>query len=226
MLPVIETIQRGEVPKLRMLSVEFNAIQMSQARIMGVSEEWIRRVAEDNSADLHVNSKGDGPGMDVQDMLDVTVELQTVMKARHATSGIAGTFILHPTGAAIVKKVTEMLAGALGGYYSLARAAYAQRDRRQVEPGYPAAIVPESGCVRMKRPLCKAMETVAGRAFLAEGDNRQRRCDRIPVNEPLVHSRLRQASDHCGQHDVPPCLLGSRHWMHVEVERAGKTVSD
>lgn len=50
LLPVIETIQRGEVPKLRMLSVEFNAIQMSQARIMGVSEEWIRRVAEDNSA--------------------------------------------------------------------------------------------------------------------------------------------------------------------------------
>jgi len=33
-----------------MLSVEFNAIQMSQARIMGVSEEWIKKVAEDNSS--------------------------------------------------------------------------------------------------------------------------------------------------------------------------------
>jgi S1-C subfamily serine protease len=50
LLPVIEQIQKDIVPKLRMLSVEFNAIQMSQARIMGVSEEWIRKVAEDNSA--------------------------------------------------------------------------------------------------------------------------------------------------------------------------------
>lgn len=50
LLPVIKKIQEGIEPKLRMLSVEFNAIQMSQARIMGVSEEWIRKVAEDNSA--------------------------------------------------------------------------------------------------------------------------------------------------------------------------------
>jgi pro-apoptotic serine protease NMA111 len=50
LLPIIEQIQKGVVPKLRMLSVEFNAIQMSQARIMGVSEDWIRRVALDNSA--------------------------------------------------------------------------------------------------------------------------------------------------------------------------------
>jgi S1-C subfamily serine protease len=50
LLPVIKQIQRGEHPKLRMLSVEFNAIQMSQARIMGVSEEWIKKVAEDNSS--------------------------------------------------------------------------------------------------------------------------------------------------------------------------------
>ncbi|RKF77921.1 Pro-apoptotic serine protease NMA111 [Golovinomyces cichoracearum] len=48
LLPVISKIQEGERPHLRMLSVEFNAIQMSQARIMGVSEEWIKRVAEDN----------------------------------------------------------------------------------------------------------------------------------------------------------------------------------
>ena len=33
-----------------MLSVEFNAIQMSQARIMGVSEEWIKKVSDDNSS--------------------------------------------------------------------------------------------------------------------------------------------------------------------------------
>jgi len=50
LLPVIKQIQRGEQPKLRMLSVEFNAIQMSQARIMGVSEEWIKKVSDDNSS--------------------------------------------------------------------------------------------------------------------------------------------------------------------------------
>lgn len=50
LLPVIKQIQDGITPRLRMLSVEFNAIQMSQARIMGVSEEWIKKVALDNSA--------------------------------------------------------------------------------------------------------------------------------------------------------------------------------
>jgi S1-C subfamily serine protease len=49
LLPVIEKIQNGITPKLRMLSVEFSAIQMSQARIMGVSEEWIEKVAQDNA---------------------------------------------------------------------------------------------------------------------------------------------------------------------------------
>ncbi|KAB8301344.1 hypothetical protein EYC80_003225 [Monilinia laxa] len=48
LLPVIKKIQSGESPKLRMLSVEFNTIQMAQARVMGVSEEWIHKVAEDN----------------------------------------------------------------------------------------------------------------------------------------------------------------------------------
>jgi pro-apoptotic serine protease NMA111 len=50
LLPVIKKIQNGITPRLRILDVEFNAIQMSQARIMGVSEEWIRKVAIDNSA--------------------------------------------------------------------------------------------------------------------------------------------------------------------------------
>ncbi|RDW91884.1 putative pro-apoptotic serine protease [Coleophoma crateriformis] len=50
LLPVIQQIQKGISPKLRMLSVEFTAIQMSQARIMGVSDEWIEKVAEDNAS--------------------------------------------------------------------------------------------------------------------------------------------------------------------------------
>ncbi|KAL1898769.1 hypothetical protein Sste5346_003175 [Sporothrix stenoceras] len=50
LLPVIEQIQRGVVPKLRMLPVEFRAIQMSQARLMGVSEDWIKKVSVANTA--------------------------------------------------------------------------------------------------------------------------------------------------------------------------------
>ena len=48
LLPVIETIQKREIPKLRLLSVEFRSIQMSQARVMGVSDEWIKKVTEAN----------------------------------------------------------------------------------------------------------------------------------------------------------------------------------
>ncbi|KAL2106403.1 hypothetical protein VUR80DRAFT_6773 [Thermomyces stellatus] len=50
LLPVVEQIQQGIVPKLRMLSVEFRAIHMAQARVMGVSEAWIRKVAETNKS--------------------------------------------------------------------------------------------------------------------------------------------------------------------------------
>lgn len=48
--PVVEKIQQGIAPKLRMLSVEFRAIHMAQARVMGVSEEWIKKVAEVNKS--------------------------------------------------------------------------------------------------------------------------------------------------------------------------------
>ncbi|KAK5005269.1 hypothetical protein LTR16_006094 [Cryomyces antarcticus] len=44
LLPVLSQIQEGIVPKLRILNVEISTIQMSQARLMGVSEEWIERV--------------------------------------------------------------------------------------------------------------------------------------------------------------------------------------
>jgi S1-C subfamily serine protease len=50
LLPVVQQIQQGLDPKLRMLSVEFRAIQMSQARLMGVSEEWIQQVSVANTA--------------------------------------------------------------------------------------------------------------------------------------------------------------------------------
>ena len=43
LLPVLNEIRGGKTPKLRILNVEFQTVQMSQARVMGVSEEWIEK---------------------------------------------------------------------------------------------------------------------------------------------------------------------------------------
>ena len=48
LLPVLDQIQNNIVPELRILNVETNTVQMSQVRIMGVSEEWIAKVAAAN----------------------------------------------------------------------------------------------------------------------------------------------------------------------------------
>ena len=48
LLPVISQIRQGIVPDLRILNIETNTVQMSQVRIMGVSETWIERVAQAN----------------------------------------------------------------------------------------------------------------------------------------------------------------------------------
>ncbi|KAI2464537.1 Pro-apoptotic serine protease NMA111 [Annulohypoxylon bovei var. microspora] len=44
LLPVISQIQQGLDPKLRMLPMEFRPIAMSQARVMGISDDWIHKV--------------------------------------------------------------------------------------------------------------------------------------------------------------------------------------
>lgn len=48
LLPVTSKIQQGVTPKLRILNMESYVVQMSQARIMGVSEDWIQKVAQAN----------------------------------------------------------------------------------------------------------------------------------------------------------------------------------
>lgn len=48
LLPIVSEIQQGAMPKLRILNMESYVVQMSQARIMGVSEEWIEKVAKSN----------------------------------------------------------------------------------------------------------------------------------------------------------------------------------
>ncbi|KAF5604993.1 pro-apoptotic serine protease [Fusarium pseudoanthophilum] len=48
LLPVVESVQKGINPKLRILSVEFRSVQMAQASVMGVSDEWIKKVTQTN----------------------------------------------------------------------------------------------------------------------------------------------------------------------------------
>lgn len=48
LLPVIAKIQQGIIPKLQILNMETYVVQMSQVRIMGVSEEWIQKVSVAN----------------------------------------------------------------------------------------------------------------------------------------------------------------------------------
>ena len=63
LLPIASSIQRGIIPNLRILNMESYVVQMSQARIMGVSEEWIQKVAEANPSrhQLFVVRKVDCP---------------------------------------------------------------------------------------------------------------------------------------------------------------------
>jgi S1-C subfamily serine protease len=48
LLPIITEIRKGNIPDLRILNIETNTVQISQVRIMGVSETWIHRVAQAN----------------------------------------------------------------------------------------------------------------------------------------------------------------------------------
>ncbi|KAK9431261.1 trypsin-like cysteine/serine peptidase domain-containing protein [Lipomyces doorenjongii] len=47
-ISILEKLRRDETPKLRILDVELNILQMNQARIRGVSEKWIRNVEQAN----------------------------------------------------------------------------------------------------------------------------------------------------------------------------------
>ena len=46
--PILQQIQNDVVPRLRILNVETNTVQMAQVRVMGVSESWIEKVAQAN----------------------------------------------------------------------------------------------------------------------------------------------------------------------------------
>ncbi|KAJ5769601.1 Pro-apoptotic serine protease [Penicillium odoratum] len=67
LLPVTSKVQQGLTPKLRILNMESYVVQMSQARIMGVSEEWIQKVAQANPSrhQLFMVRKVDCPTADL-----------------------------------------------------------------------------------------------------------------------------------------------------------------
>ncbi len=99
-----------------------------------------------NTADLHVNP-GQG-AFTAADMLTVAEDLYTAMDARYRQvpgPGLppfpvpppVGTFVLHPTGAAIVKIVIELLAASLGGTWSTMKAALLQKKRKLGGGGGP-----------------------------------------------------------------------------------------
>lgn len=47
-LPIIQQIRAGHIPNLRILNMESYVIQMAQCRIMGVTDDWIKKVAQAN----------------------------------------------------------------------------------------------------------------------------------------------------------------------------------
>ncbi|KAF1357814.1 trypsin-like serine protease [Lizonia empirigonia] len=74
LLPVLNEIRGGKTPKLRILNVEFQTVQMSQARVMGVSEEWIEKTehADPERHQLFMVRKvdsGHGDGLQEGDVL-------------------------------------------------------------------------------------------------------------------------------------------------------------
>ncbi|KAL8709438.1 MAG: hypothetical protein Q9220_005821 [cf. Caloplaca sp. 1 TL-2023] len=48
LLPILNQIQASTIPSLRILNIETTSVQMSQCRIMGLSESWIEQVARAN----------------------------------------------------------------------------------------------------------------------------------------------------------------------------------
>ncbi|KAG0260597.1 hypothetical protein DFQ27_003445 [Actinomortierella ambigua] len=47
-LPILEPMRMGQTPELRSLNIEVMPVQMSQARQMGLTDEWVRKVEEAN----------------------------------------------------------------------------------------------------------------------------------------------------------------------------------
>ncbi|KAI1317355.1 hypothetical protein EDD11_008535 [Mortierella claussenii] len=53
-MPVLQPMQQGLYPKLRNLNIEVVTVQMAQARHMGLSDEWVKKVEEANPSRHHI----------------------------------------------------------------------------------------------------------------------------------------------------------------------------
>ncbi|HSK05672.1 MAG TPA: DUF4157 domain-containing protein [Kofleriaceae bacterium] len=110
----------------------FRKIALREGLIHGTYDE------ETSSIDLHVDAKGSGGGLSAREMLSMAEQCYELMTARERTGGPKGRFMLHPTGAAIVKIMVELLAGALGGRIDKWKAALLQAKRKKFGgPGGP-----------------------------------------------------------------------------------------
>ncbi|KAF9431673.1 hypothetical protein BGZ76_011850 [Entomortierella beljakovae] len=54
LMPVLVPMQQGLYPKLRSLNIEVVTVQMAQARHMGLSDEWVKKVEEANPSRHHI----------------------------------------------------------------------------------------------------------------------------------------------------------------------------
>lgn len=99
-----------------------------------------------NKADLHVDAKGDGPGLSLKDMCDALEELHGRMTERHQQGGPSGVVEMHPTGAAIVKIVVEILGEVFGSgfnkYKARAQKAYRKNFGKKSEGGSSEKLLP------------------------------------------------------------------------------------
>jgi S1-C subfamily serine protease len=107
-LPILKEIQDGDKPKLRILNVEFQTVQMSHARIMGVSEEWIEK-GEQEDPERHqffmvrkVDS-GHKEGLEEGDVV-LTLNNKLVTRAHHLDVMYNHEYL----NAVVVRKQQEM----------------------------------------------------------------------------------------------------------------------
>jgi len=92
-----------------------------------------------NKAELHVEAKGAGPGLQRDDMLDSLRDVHQAFVTRQNGGGPQGSLEMHPNGPAVVKMMVEGLAGVFGGMwnYGIGKGYQAIRKNLGSEAAHP-----------------------------------------------------------------------------------------
>jgi len=92
-----------------------------------------------NKAELHVEAKGAGPGLQRDDMLAALRDVHQAFVTRQNGGGPQGSLEMHPNGPAVVKMMVEGLAGVFGGMwnYSIAMGYQLARKNLGSEVAHP-----------------------------------------------------------------------------------------